>query len=57
MSNTGNVGLTGVTLTDNLFDLVAKGCSIPTTLDVGGSFNCDYSDTAKVDTTNQHRDR
>ena len=51
MQNTGNVGLTGVTLTDNLFDLVAKGCSIPTTLDVGGSFNCDYSDTAKVGTT------
>ena len=51
VSNTGNVGLTGVTLTDNLFDLVGKGCSIPTTLDVGDSFNCDYSDTAKVGST------
>jgi uncharacterized repeat protein (TIGR01451 family) len=51
VSNTGNVPLTGVTLTDNLFDLVAKGCTIPTTLAVGASFNCDYSDTAKVGST------
>ena len=31
---------------DSAFDLVAKGCTIPTTLAVGASFNCDYSDVA-----------
>jgi len=51
VSNTGNVPLTGVTLTDSLFDLVAKGCTIPTTLAVDASFNCDYSSTAVVGTT------
>ena len=51
VSNTGNVALGGVTLVDSLFDLVAKGCTIPTTLAIGGSFNCDYSDVAKVGTT------
>ncbi|HSO28617.1 MAG TPA: hypothetical protein VLS28_01825 [Candidatus Sulfomarinibacteraceae bacterium] len=50
VSNTGNVALTGVTLTDSLFDLVAKGCTIPTSLAVGASFDCDYSDTAAVGT-------
>jgi uncharacterized repeat protein (TIGR01451 family) len=50
-SNTGNVPLTGVALADSLFDLVAKGCTIPTTLAVGASFNCDYSSTAVVGTT------
>jgi len=43
VTNTGNVDLTGVTLSDNTFDLVAKGCTIPTTLAVGASFDCDYS--------------
>ena len=51
VSNTGNVGLTGVTLTDSLTNLVAKGCTIPTTLAVGGSFDCKYSATAVVGTT------
>jgi uncharacterized repeat protein (TIGR01451 family) len=48
VSNTGNVPLTGVTLADNLFTLV---CTIPTTLAVGASFNCDYSDVAVTGTT------
>ena len=46
ITNTGNVPLTSVTLTDNKFDLVAKGCTIPTTLAVGAHFDCDYSTTA-----------
>ena len=50
-TNTGNVELTGVTLSDDTFDLVAKGCTIPTTLAVGASFNCDYSSTIVVGTT------
>jgi uncharacterized repeat protein (TIGR01451 family) len=50
-SNTGTVPLAGVALADSLFDLVAKGCTIPTTLAVGASFNCDYSSTAVVGTT------
>ena len=51
VSNTGNVALSGVTLVDSLFDLVAKGCTIPTTLAIGAGFDCDYSDVAKVGTT------
>ena len=51
VSNTGNAALSGVTLVDNLFDLVAKGCTIPTTLAIGAGFDCDYSDVAKVGTT------
>src|SRR6478752_7280541 len=51
VTNTGNVALTGVTLTDNTFDLVAKGCTIPTTLAVGASFDCDYSAVATTGTT------
>jgi uncharacterized repeat protein (TIGR01451 family) len=50
VTNTGNVELTGLTLTDSLFDLVAKGCTIPTSLGVGKDFHCDYTDTATVGT-------
>jgi len=53
VTNTGNVALTGVTLTDNVFNLVDKGCTIPTTLAVGASFNCDYSSvSAETSTVN-----
>ena len=53
VTNTGNVALTGVTLTDNTFDLVAKGCTIPTSLAVGASFDCDYSSvSAETSTVN-----
>src|SRR6476659_2775800 len=54
VTNSGNVPLTGVTLSDNKFDLVAKGCTIPATLAVGASFTCNYSavsaDTQTVNT-------
>ena len=49
VSNTGNVALSGVTLADNLSSL--SGCTIPTSLAAGDSFDCKYSDTAKVGTT------
>ena len=51
ITNTGNVALTGVTLTDNTFDLAAKGCVIPTTLAVGAHFDCDYTAVATEGTT------
>jgi hypothetical protein len=51
ITNTGNVPLTGVTLTDNTFDLAAKGCAVPTTLAVGKDFVCNYTSTAVVGTT------
>ena len=51
LTNTGNVELTGVTLTDNTFDLVAKGCVIPTTLAVGAHFDCNYDAVAALGTT------
>ena len=57
VTNTGNVALTGVTLSDNTFDLVAKGCTIPTTLAVGASFDCDYSSVSAETSDDQHRDR
>src|SRR5207247_39635 len=49
VTNTGNVALTGVTLTDSLSALA--GCTIPTTLAVGASFTCNYTGTAVVGTT------
>jgi fimbrial isopeptide formation D2 family protein len=52
ITNTGNVDLSGVTLSDSVYDLVAKGCTIPTTLAVGASFDCDYSAVVTTDTTN-----
>ena len=52
VSNTGNVPLTGVTLGDTLFNtVIGNECTIPTTLAVGESFGCTYSDTAEVGTT------
>lgn len=52
ITNTGNVPLSGVTLTDNTFDLVAKGCTdIPTTLAVGAHYDCNYSTAATTGTT------
>jgi fimbrial isopeptide formation D2 family protein len=51
VTNTGNVVLTGVTLKDDkTLDLVAAGCTIPTTLAVGLSFHCDYSNSAATGT-------
>jgi uncharacterized repeat protein (TIGR01451 family) len=51
ITNTGNVELTGVTLTDDTFDLSAKGCTIPTTLAVGAHFDCNYDAVAAAGTT------
>jgi len=51
ITNTGNVELTGVTLSDNTFDLAAKGCTVPTTLAVGAHYDCDYPSTAVTGTT------
>jgi uncharacterized repeat protein (TIGR01451 family) len=51
VTNTGNTDLTAVTLSDNTFDLVAKGCTIPTTLAVGAHFDCAYSSVAATGTT------
>ena len=53
VSNTGNVPLTSVTLTDSLYNNGAPPCAaaIPTSLAVGASFTCDYSRTAAVGTT------
>ena len=51
ITNTGNVPLSAVSLTDSLFNL-ATVCSspVPTTLAVAASYDCTYSDTAKVGT-------
>ena len=46
IANVGNVPLTGVTLTDDLTDLHAAGCTIPTHLAVGQSYTCPYSGVA-----------
>lgn len=51
ITNTGNVLLTGVTLSDNTYDLAAKGCTIPTTLAVGAHYDCNYTATAVTGTT------
>ena len=50
VTNTGNVELTALTLTDNEFDLVAEGCEIPTSLAVGAHFDCNYSNVAETGT-------
>ena len=44
------MALSGVTLTDNLTDLVAAGCTIPTTLAANASFRCAYSAVAAAGT-------
>jgi hypothetical protein len=51
VKNMGEVALSGLTLTDDHADLVAKGCVVPTTLAVAGTFECDYGDTAAAGTT------
>ncbi len=51
ITNTGNVPLTGVTLSDDHFNLGTKGCAIPATLAVGAHYDCNYSDTAVTGTT------
>ena len=43
VTNTGNVDLTGITLTDSDFDL--SGCTVPSQLAVGEWFNCTVTDT------------
>jgi fimbrial isopeptide formation D2 family protein len=50
ITNTGNVELTDVTLNDDLFATAVAACGAPTTLAVGASFTCDYTDTASVGT-------
>ena len=43
VTNTGNVDLTGITLTDSDFDL--SHCTVPSQLAVGASFECFVTDT------------
>ena len=40
-----------MTLSDNTYDLVAKGCTIPATLAVGAHFDCNYSAVVTTGTT------
>ena len=47
VTNAGLVDLDGILLTDNLTDVVAAGCTIPATLPVGVSFDCDYDAIAE----------
>jgi uncharacterized repeat protein (TIGR01451 family) len=49
VQNTGNVVLNGITLDDNILPL---DCVVPTTLAVGESFGCTYSETATEPKTN-----
>jgi uncharacterized repeat protein (TIGR01451 family) len=53
VTNTGNVGLTAVTLSDDktVLATLPSGCTIPSTLAVGAHFDCDYSATAATGTT------
>jgi uncharacterized repeat protein (TIGR01451 family) len=46
ITNTGNIPLTGVTLSDSIFNLVTKGCTVPPSLAVGAHYDCNYTDTA-----------
>src|SRR5262245_31234719 len=46
ITNTGNVDLTDITLTDSIFDLTGTDCESIPDLDVGEDFTCMYSDTA-----------
>jgi uncharacterized repeat protein (TIGR01451 family) len=49
VTNTGNVPLTGITLTDSLG--LPASCTVPPTLAVGASFSCVYSRVAVQGTT------
>jgi hypothetical protein len=51
LHNGGNVPLTQLTLGDDLTNLVAAGCSIPTTLAVGATYTCIYATFAVKGTT------
>jgi hypothetical protein len=56
VSNTGNVALSPVSLTDSDFTLT--GCTIPTTLAVGGSFECIHGHVGRRPAhRHRHRDR
>ena len=57
VTNIGNMPLSGVTLTDNLTDLVAAHCTIPDTLAIGASFSCTYSAVGRGRDDHEHRDR
>ncbi len=50
VTNTGNVTLTGVTLTDDVVPGLG-GCAVPATLVPNDSFTCDYTDTVVLGTT------
>ena len=50
VTNTGNVTLTGVTLTDDVVPSLG-GCVVPTTLAPGASFTCDYTVTVVLGAT------
>ncbi|MEO8273730.1 MAG: DUF5979 domain-containing protein, partial [Chloroflexota bacterium] len=49
-NGSSETALTGVTLADDRTDLVAAGCTIPTTLAAGETFTCIYGDVALVGT-------
>ena len=51
ITNTGNVPLTDVGLSDDKSNLVSKGCAVPTTLAVGAHYDCNYSSVAVTGTT------
>lgn len=51
ITNTGNLPLSAVTLSDNTYDLAAKGCVVPATLAVGAHYDCNYTATAVTGTT------
>ena len=46
VTNGGDVGLTGLALTDSRTDLVAAGCVVPASLAAGESYTCTYAGTA-----------
>ena len=51
VTNTGDMALSGITLTDDHFSL--SGCTIPATLAIDASFDCNYSAvSAATSTTN-----
>ncbi|HEY4608437.1 MAG TPA: SpaA isopeptide-forming pilin-related protein, partial [Ilumatobacteraceae bacterium] len=51
ITNTGNVDLTEVALTDDLFQTAVDNCDVPTTLAVGAHFDCNYTAEAAAGTT------
>ncbi|HYM84520.1 MAG TPA: hypothetical protein VEY67_10250, partial [Candidatus Dormibacteraeota bacterium] len=51
VTNTGNVALSSVQLSDSKYGLASLGCTIPSSLAVGASFTCAYHVAAPEGTT------